>query len=212
MAKIRLKLRQNGARTGRVVALEEPVARENLISTAAERLGHLGDHDRVRCFLDSGDEVELDEIELVVRNDDVVIMSFDGADYFDSRECHHSAPHRGLSHSATPHEQSMAVRHNMLTDSHLAPKPQPGAPQAAAAEASEGVSKDGRRIRFCAFVSHMKAEAAMEARFRPEKVTASRILTQAIHFKTVLFSWRRGSCRRGSSSTARCPRSSTRTT
>jgi len=49
-----------------------------------------------------------------------------------------------------------------------------GAPQAAAAVASEGVSKDGRRIRFCAFVSHMKAEAAMAARFRPEKVTASR--------------------------------------
>ena len=75
---MRLKLRSNGKLTGYAVFLNDPLTHQLLTTGAAAALGQQ-QHDvsSARFFLDGGDEVLPD----VLQTDDIVYVSFDGADF-----------------------------------------------------------------------------------------------------------------------------------
>ena len=148
-----MKLRGNGRTSGKAVALEEPLSHDTLVQTALEELKPLfSSVDKARLFLDGGDEVEAGALE----KDDVVYVSFDGADWID--------PVAGAATVGTEQGESASTPLLGTTLSRAGSRAgsKEGSPRGCAAkERSQPVL--GKK--FDAFVSHAKAEAAMEARF-----------------------------------------------
>ena len=154
---MRIKLRTLGSPTGKVAKVPDAgLDREQLVRVALKKLkvgDDGGELEAARFFLEDGDEVDAEDLE----NGDVVYVSFDGSDF---------AGPAATSTPATPSAAPAATGALSTT----ARSPSPTSPLTSGhGKVLKPASHVPRKLlegkRFAAFVSHAKAEAAMEARF-----------------------------------------------
>ena len=188
---MRIRLRLNGARTGKVVVLASPPTHASLVAAALSKLDLTGAHCRAkpvgtstgvetsaaRLFLDGGDEVEAAHVEA----GDTVYISFEGSDFINDTRWPLGQPV-----GAVPSSTTAGRLHPVLHIGDSGPRgrfsprqrvsPRPLAPEGEGkgddhVSRERGSSLDDALSRlvsghpFACFVSHAKAEAAMEARF-----------------------------------------------
>lgn len=153
---MRIKLRTLGSPTGKVAKFPDAgLDREQLVRVALKKLKVVDDGGRLeaaRFFLEDGDEVDAEDLE----NGDVVYVSFDGSNF---------AGPAATSAAATP-SPARAVSSTLSS----ARSPSPTSPlMSGNGKVLTPASHVPRKLlegkQFAAFISHAKAEAAMEARF-----------------------------------------------
>jgi AhpD family alkylhydroperoxidase len=163
-------------RTGSVVVLKEPLSIGALVRAARLKLGHADDSSNdfagVRLFLETGDEVEVEQLE----KDDVVYISFDGDDFISQASSSTEAVEEkfikiitAVAEASQKNGRLPGGRSSLMADSTV-DLLSPGQPPLADKRfrSIENVPSERPECesgKYAAFVSHMKAEAAMEARF-----------------------------------------------
>lgn len=160
---VRIRLRENGSLTGCACLLEEPTYMGLLALAYAKLSASGGEPERdpmarrrssslARFFLEGGDE--LDDAAMLDK-DDIVYVSFDGSDYISPAAISKASPVPGPSPAPVAAPAAAAARMVALGSGRSL--------KVAAPPAASGPGAS--RFKFAAFVSHAKAEAAMEARF-----------------------------------------------
>jgi hypothetical protein len=189
---MRIRLRLNGARTGKVVVLSSPPTHASLVAAALSKLvtrkgkpssgarrtteGNSGGSGGVdastvdtlsaRLFLDGGDEVEAAHIE----SGDTVYISFEGSEFIDDTRWSLGAVPSSTTAGGLRMGDAWDEGERKGPMNGVASPPR-GASLDRQVSRKRGSSLDDALVRlvcgkpFACFVSHAKAEAAMEARF-----------------------------------------------